>query len=254
MEGVTFCFIGIFFNNVDRKMKPNKSANEMTLKELAEYIDQSVLRPEFTQNEIRKYINEGIIYGCKTVCINLASLDIARELCTGTNTGICVVCDFPFGLSSTASKIKQVEEICNNGDVNDLDIVSNYGWIKSGKWNDFGIELKKIADTTHSYGSLLKVILETDALTLEEISKATEIACKTGVDFVKTSTGFFTGGVSRGATVEVIQTMIDTAKGRCRIKGSGGIRSQEYFFKLIDMGIDRMGIGYLSTSIVLGLS
>jgi len=231
-----------------------KKANEMTLKELAAYIDQSVLKPEFTEDEIRKYIKEGIDYGCKTVCINPSSIDIARELCKGTETGICVVCDFPFGLSTTASKIKQIEEICKNKDIEDLDIVCNYGWIKSGKWNAVESELKTIVDVTHSFNSLLKVIFETDALTLDEISKATEIACNVGVDFVKTSTGFYTGGPSKGATVEVIQTMLDTAKGRCKIKGSGGIRDQEHFFKLIDMGIDRMGIGYRSTPIVLGFS
>jgi deoxyribose-phosphate aldolase len=235
-------------------MKPCKKANEMNAGELAAYIDQSVLKPEFTQADIRKYIMEGIRYGCKTVCINPASIDIARELCKGTNTGICVVCDFPFGLSTTASKIKQAEEICKNKDVEDLDIVSNYGWIKSGKWDDVGAEIKTIVDVTHSFGSLLKVILETDALTLDEIVRAAEIIYNAGADFIKTSTGFYTGGPGKGATVEVIQTILDTVKGRCKVKGSGGIRDQEHFFKLIDMGVDRMGIGYRSTPVVLGFS
>ncbi|MCL2264835.1 MAG: deoxyribose-phosphate aldolase [Treponema sp.] len=232
----------------------NKKAFEMNIKELASFIDQSVLKPEFTQNDIKKYIAEGIEYGCKTVCINPASIDIARELCRGTKTGICVVCDFPFGLSSTKSKAIQAEMICKDRDVEDLDIVSNYGWIKSGKWNDFESELKVITEVVHNFGTLLKVILETDALNKDEIIKATEISCKAGVDFVKTSTGFYTGGTNNGAIPEVISTMIDTAKGRCKIKGSGGIRDQAAFFKLIDMGIDRMGIGYKSTPVVLGIS
>ncbi|MDR2146759.1 MAG: deoxyribose-phosphate aldolase [Tannerella sp.] len=233
-------------------MKPHQKASEMTVPELAAYIDQSVLKPEFTESEIRKYIKEGIDYGCKTVCINPASLDIARELCRWTDTGICVVCDFPFGLSTTVSKIRQAEEICKQEDVEDLDVVANYGWIKSGKWEDVEAEMKALAEVTHSFGSLLKIIFETDALTLEEVVKTTEIACNTGVDFVKTSTGFYTGGESKGATVEVIQAMLDTARGRCRVKGSGGIRTREHFFKLIDMGVDRMGIGYRSTPVVLG--
>lgn len=74
-----------------------------------------------------------------------------------------------------------------------------------------------------------------------------------GADFAKTSTGFFTGGRCDGATTEVIEAMMDTARGRIKIKGSGGIRDQEHFFRLIDMGIDRMGIGFRSTPIVLGL-
>jgi len=235
-------------------MKTSKKASEMSAGELAAYIDQSVLKPEFTQAEIKKYIREGVDYGCKTVCINPASIDIARELCKGTPTGICVVCDFPFGLSTTVSKVQQAEIICKNRDVEDLDIVANYGWIKSARWNAVEAEIKAMVDVTHSFGTLLKVIFETDALTLEEISKATEIACNAGADFVKTSTGFYTGGPSNGATVEVIQTMLDAAKGRCKIKGSGAIRTQEHFFKLIDMGIDRMGVGYRSTPVVLGFS
>jgi deoxyribose-phosphate aldolase len=235
-------------------MKPEKKADEMSIKELAAYIDQSVLKPEFTQDDIKKYIKEGVDYGCKTVCINPASIDLARELCHGTNTEICVVCDFPFGLSTTASKVKQAEEICKNRDVADLDIVSNYGWIRSGKWKDVETDIKAAVDICHSYGTLLKVIFETDALTLEEVAKATDVACNAGADYVKTSTGFFTGGKNNGATVAVIQAMLNTARGRCKIKGSGGIRDQAHFFRLIDMGIDRMGIGYRSTPVVLGLS
>ena len=85
-------------------MKPLKKACEMSAAELAAYIDQSVLKPEFTQDEIRKYIQEGIDFGCRTVCVNPSSLEIAAEMCRGTDTQVCVVCDFPFGLSTTASK------------------------------------------------------------------------------------------------------------------------------------------------------
>jgi deoxyribose-phosphate aldolase len=235
-------------------MKPDKKASEMSRTELAAYIDQSVLKPEFTHDEIKKYIREGIDFGCKTVCINPASLDIARLLCKGTNTGICVVCDFPFGLSTTASKVLQAGEICKKQDIEDLDVVANYGWIRSGMWKEIEAEFKAVAEVTHKHGALLKVIFEVDALSLDMIAKVTDIACNVGVDFVKTSTGFYTGGESKGATVEVVQTMMETAKGRCKIKGAGGIRDQTHFFKLIDMGIDRVGIGYRSTPVILGIN
>ncbi len=234
-------------------MKPDKKASEMSVKELAAYIDQSVLKPEFTQDEIRKYIQEGIDFGCKTVCINPSSLPVARPLCKGTSTGLCVVCDFPFGLSQTASKVLQAEEICRENDIEDLDIVANYGWILSGLWDDVGKDIRAVADAVHKHGALLKVIFETDALSLDEVAKATDVACLAGADFVKTSTGFFTGGKSDGATTQVIRTMMDAARGRCKIKGSGGIRTREHFLELIDLGIDRMGIGYRSTPLVLGL-
>ncbi len=235
-------------------MNTAKKASEMSVKELAAYIDQSVLKPEFTRTDIRKYIQEGVDFGCKTVCINPSSLPIARPMCKGTDTGLCVVCDFPFGLSETASKVLQAEEICRKGDIADLDIVANYGWIRSGMWDEVGGDIKAVADITHKYGAILKVIFETDALTLEEVAKATDVACIAGADYVKTSTGFFTGGKSDGATPEVIRVMMEAAKGRCKIKGSGGIRTRERFLELIDMGIDRMGIGYRSTPTVLGIS
>jgi len=234
-------------------MIPAKKAAEMSVKELAAYIDQSVLKPEFTVEEVKKYIQEGIYYGCKTVCINPISLSLAGEMIKGTDTGICVVCDFPFGLSTTKSRMKQAKEYCKRGDVLELDIVANYGYIRSGLWDAVRDDLKAVNDVCHSYGTAVKVIFETDALTLDEVKRATEIAIEADTDFVKTSTGFFTGGKSEGATLEVVKAMMDVAKGRCKIKGSGGIRTREYFLELIDLGIDRMGIGYKSTPVVLGV-
>ncbi len=234
-------------------MKPKKRAADMTPVELGRYIDQSVLKPEFTDEDIRRYIQEGIDYHCATVCINPSSLPIARELCKGTETGICVVCDFPFGKSSTESKVAQAEIICHDGDIQDLDIVANYGWIRSGRWDDVRNDITAVAEVCHKYGTQLKVIFEVDSLSIEQVKKATVTAIEAGADFVKTSTGFFTGGKNEGATYEVIEAMMEAADGRCKIKGAGGIRDREKFLRLIDMGIDRMGIGYKSTAKVLGL-
>lgn len=234
-------------------MKPTRKACEMSAEELGRYIDQSVLKPEFTDEDIRRYIREGVEYHCMTVCINPSSLPIARELCRGTDTGICVVCDFPFGKSSTESKVAQAEIICRDGDIQDLDVVANYGWIRSGRWDDVRADLKAVAEVCHRHGTNLKAIFEVDSLTLDEVRKATETAVEAGADFVKTSTGFYTGGRGDGATYEVVQAMMDAARGRCKVKGAGGIRDREKFLRLIDMGIDRMGIGFKSTPKVLGL-
>lgn len=233
--------------------KPTKKAAEMTARELAQYIDQSVLKPEFTQEEIRKYIQEGIDYGCKTVCINPSSLAIAAELTAGTDTKICVVCDFPFGLSTTSSKVLQAEEYCKRGDIFELDIVANYGWICSGMWDAVRDDIKAVCDVCHKYGTAVKVILETDALNQEQLEKGAEAAIQAGADFIKSSTGFYTGGPCVGATPEVVTTMLRIAGDRCQVKGSGCIRTREHFLQLIDMGIDRMGVGYKSTPVVLGL-
>lgn len=234
-------------------MRPMKKASEMSLKELGRYIDQSVLKPEFTQEEIRKYIQEGIDYYCHTVCINPSALDIAQELTKGTDTKICVVCDFPFGVSTTESKVIQAKMYCENWDVYELDVVANYGWIRSGLWEKVKEDIKAVCDVCHSNNVAVKVIFETDALTMEEIKQATLISIEAGADFVKTSTGFFTGGRSDGATVEIIELMLEMCSNKTKVKASGGIRTRESFLNFIDMGVSRMGIGYKSTPVVLGL-
>ncbi len=234
-------------------MKNNKKAVEMSIKEQGRFIDQSVLKPEFTEAEIRKYVQEGIDYGCHTVCINPSSLDIAQELTKDTDTHICVVCDFPFGTSTTESKVQQAIMYCEGWDVYELDVVANYGWIRSGMWDEVEADIRAVCHACHQYNVPVKVIFETDALTMEEIRKATEVAIKAGADFVKTSTGFFTGGKSEGATIEIIEAMLEIAQDKAKVKASGGIRTREQFLEFIDMGVQRMGIGYKSTPVVLGL-
>ncbi len=230
-----------------------KKAKDMTTQELGAYIDQSVLKPDFTVEDIKQYIQEGIDYHCKTVCINPYALDIAAEMTKGTDTKICVVCDFPFGASTTASKVLQAEEYCKRGDVYELDLVANYGLIRSGKWDEVTADIKAVVDVCHKYDTAVKVIFETDTLNDEQIVRACEAAIEANADFVKTSTGFLTGYELEGAKRETIKLMLDTCKGRIKVKGSGSIRDQEHFFDLIDMGVDRMGIGYRSTPVVLGL-
>ena len=234
-------------------MKPTKKAAEMTARELAAYIDQSVLKPEFTEAEIRKYIQEGIDFGCATVCINPSSLPIASEMCKGTQTKICVVCDFPFGLSTTASKVMQAEAYCRDYEIFELDVVANYGWLRSGRYEAVTADIKAVVDVCHKYGTAVKVIIETDSLDLAQVAEGTRCAVRAGADFIKSSTGFFTGKANVGATVEVVRTMMEAGEGKIKVKGSGCIRMREHFLELIDMGIDRMGIGYRSTPVVLGL-
>lgn len=234
-------------------MIPQKKASEMTQRELASYIDQSVLKPEFSQEEIKKYILEGIDYGCKTVCINPSSIELAEELCKGTATKICIVSDFPFGLSTTESKVAQAEMYCKRGTIFELDMVANYGWLRSGMYKEVEDDIRAVVKVCHKYNTAVKVILETDALTMDLIRKGTELVIAAGADFVKTSTGFFTGEKSDGATTKVIQAILEVSQGRIKVKGSGGIRDQKHFFELIDMGINRIGIGYKSTPVVLGV-
>ena len=237
-------------------MKPEKKAAEMTTEELAKYIDYSVLKPEFTEAEIIDLTKDGVALGCATICINPAYMDLCRPYVEGKETKLCPVCDFPFGTSSTESRIAQAKIIMEGNEdiIGELDIVANFGRIRSGKYDEVTKDLKAVADECHKHNIPLKVIFETDALNEEQIRQGCECIIAAGADFIKTSTGFLTGHEAKGAAIEVIELIMDQNKGRAKIKGSGCIRTREHFLKLIDMGIDRMGVGYKSVPVVLDLN
>ncbi len=231
----------------------NKPASEMSTKELASYIDYSVLKPEFTEEEIVDLTKDGVRLGCATICINPAYMDLCEPYVKGSETMLCPVTDFPFGASSTKSRVEQIENVAKYDTVKEVDIVANFGLIRSGQYDKVLEDLKACAAAAHKHGREIKVIFETDALNEEQIKKMVHVCIEAGVDFVKTSTGFLTGHESHGATPEVIALMQKEADGKVKVKGSGCIRTREHFLKLIDMGIDRMGVGYRSVPVVLGL-
>lgn len=232
-------------------MRPSKKASEMTVNELAKYIDYSVLKPEFTEQEIIDLTKDGVRLGCATICINPAYMDLCEPYVKGSETMLCPVCDFPFGTSSTESKVKQIEILAKYDTAKEIDIVANFGWIRGGMYDKVTEDIKACADKAHQYGRKLKVIFETDALNEEQVRKACQCAIKAGADFVKTSTGFLSGFEAHGATPEIIKVMMEEVDGKCQVKGSGCIRTREHFLQLIDMGIDRMGVGYKSVPVVL---
>ncbi len=237
-------------------MQPTKPAEQMTRAELAAYIDHSVLKPEFTPDEVRREVAIAVAYGCKTVCINPASIAVAKPLTSGTSTGICVVVDFPFGCSTTASKVAQTRVALAEG-VDEVDVVANFGWIRAGESQRVEEDLRAVIEECHAANVPVKVIFETDALTREQIVAAAEASIAAGADFIKTSTGFYTGELhhaATGASDDMIALMIKAAAGRCKVKGSGSIRDRQHFLRLIDAGVDRLGVGYRSTPVVLGLS
>lgn len=234
-------------------MKPVKKAHDMTVAELAAYIDYSVLKPEFTEEEIIELTKDGVKLGCATICINPVYMDLCEPYVKGSGTMLCPVTDFPFGTSSTASRVQQIEQVAKYDTVKEVDIVANYGMLRSQKYEEVTEDLRACAEAAHKYGRGIKVILETDALNEEQIRKGAQCCLNAGVDFVKTSTGFLTGYELKGAAPEVIQIIMDEVKGKCKIKGSGCIRTREHFLQLIDMGIDRMGVGYKSVPVVLDL-
>lgn len=232
----------------------DKKASEMNLKELASYIDYSVLKPEFTEQEIISLTKDGVQLGCATICINPGYMDLCEPYVKGSSTMLCPVCDFPFGTSSTESKVKQIEIVSKYDSVKEVDIVANFGMIRSHQYDKVTEDIKACVEAAHKYGREIKVIFETDALTVEEVRKVCQCCIEAKADFVKTSTGFLTGVEAHGATPEIIKVMMDEVGDKCKVKGSGCIRTREHFLQLIDMGIDRMGVGYKSVPVVLVLN
>ena len=124
----------------------------------------------------------------------------------------------------------------------EIDMVMNYGAARGGAWDVVEKEIRAVVESAHKYGALVKVIFEISQLSLEQVAKATEVSIRAGADFVKTSTGFN----GHGATPEAVQVMLDTAKGRCKVKPSGGIRDFATAKMYVEMGASRLGTGYTS--------
>ena len=186
-------------------MKPTKKASEMTTRELAAYIDYSVLKPEFTEEQIIELTRDGVRLGCATICINPGYMELCEPYVKGSGTMLCPVCDFPFGASSTESKIQQIEQVAKYDTVKEVDIVANFGWARAGLYDKITEQLKACAAAAHKYGREIKVIFETDALNEEQIRRLCHCCVEAGADFVKSSTGFLTGFEAKGATFEVVK-------------------------------------------------
>lgn len=238
----------MILNTEDKKMK---KACEMTRDELAYYIDYAVLKPETTEAELIEATKQGVALKVRSVCINPVYVKLLEPYVKGSVTKLSPVADFPFGTSSTASRIAQLEDVLDYESVEEIDIVMNYGLLRSGRYEAVTEDLRVCADVCHQHGRRLKVILETDALNTDDIKAGCRCCMDAGVDFVKTSTGFLTGHELRGAANDVVQVILDEVQGRCQVKGSGVIRTREHFLELIDMGVDRLGINWTSAAKIL---
>lgn len=211
------------------------------------YLDAAVLYPEFEQGLAEQAIKSVIEHRCRTVCIRPCDIDRAVALCKETTTGVCVVLNFPHGCGLSEVKAFEAQTYIKRG-VQEIDMVANYGFIRSGDWRRVEEDIRAVAEITGPHDVVLKVILETSALTPEQISRAVACAAAARADYVKTSTGFGSGG----ATVGAVQTMLDAARGRIEVKASGGIRDQVQARTYIDMGVSRLGVGYTSVETICG--
>ena len=206
---------------------------------IARYFDSAILKPDMTTEQVEAAIRESISFDSYSVCVRGCDIDLAVRLTQGTNTVVSCVLDFPYGYSGIETKRAAARDYASRG-VKDIDMVMNYGAARGGAWDVVEAEVRAVVEEAHKQGVIVKVIFETSQLNLDQIRKATEVCVAAGADFVKTSTGFNGGG----ATVEAVQAMLETAKGRIKVKPSGGIRNYETAKMYVDMGVDRLGIGY----------
>lgn len=207
----------------------------MRKSKLAKMIDHTILKPEATMIEVIKVCEEAIKYEFASVCINPSRVSLAKEILQDSGVKVCTVIGFPLGASTINIKKLEAEEAINDG-ATEIDMVINIGKLKDG---DIDYVLNEITEVTKvcKDKALVKVIIETCLLTKEEKITACKLAKEAGANFVKTSTGFSSGG----ATLEDIKLMRETIGKNMGVKASGGIRTKSYAKELIKGGATRIG-------------
>ena len=202
--------------------------------ELSQYIDHTLLKATATPNDIKKLCKEAKKHNFYAVCVNSCYVSLAAEKLKNSNVKVAAVVGFPLGASSLQTKVCEAEQCIKDG-ANEIDMVLNIGFLKAELHKQLQDE---IAAVKNSIGNrILKVILETCYLTDDEIIKACQISKQASADYVKTSTGFGTGGATEHAVKIMVEEVGDTLK----IKASGGIKDAATAKKYIAMGVSRIG-------------
>jgi deoxyribose-phosphate aldolase len=215
----------------------NKFKNMSTVSELAKMIDHSILQPTHTDEDLIKQCEVARKYSVASVCVKPYAVKMAVEQLRGTGVETGCVIGFPHGNSSTSVKVFEAEQACLEG-ATEIDMVINIGKALGGDWAYVENEIKAIADTCHKHSAILNVIFETDYISKTEDKIALcRICTRAGADFVKTSTGFSSGG----ATVADIELMRKSVGKDMGIKASGGIHTKEEAMKMIEAGATRIG-------------
>lgn len=212
------------------------------------YIDHTILKASATESDVKKLCAEAARYGFASVCVNTCWAAFAKgeldglqgapaarsDVADGARVKVCCVVGFPLGAMSTAAKAFEAAEAVRDG-ADEIDMVVNVGFLKSGKLDAVRADIAAVKKAVGS--RTLKVILETCYLDDAEKKTACALAVEAGADFVKTSTGFGTGG----ATHEDVRLMLDAVAGKAKVKASGGVKDAETAAKYVEMGVARLG-------------
>lgn len=206
------------------------------MKPLNKYFDHTLLKAEAKPVDIEKLCAEAKEYDFYSVCVNSCYVEEAAKLLKGTDVKIAAVVGFPLGACTTETKAFETEEACRGG-ASEVDMVLNVGMLKAGRDSYVEEDIRAVVRAAGKYNAIVKVILETCLLTDEEVVKACNLSKAAGAHFVKTSTGFSSGG----ATVHHVSLMKKTVGEALQVKASGGIRDYETARAMIDAGADRIG-------------
>lgn len=206
----------------------------ITKKELASYIDHTLLKPDASRAQILEVCKEAKEYHFASVCVNSCWIPLVASELQGSGVAPCTVIGFPLGACLTSVKVKEAVDSIASG-AEEIDMVINVGAVKSCEWDVVRSDIAAVNEVKGN--AKLKVIIETCLLTDEEKVRVCEIAKEVGVDFVKTSTGFSTGG----ATAEDIALMRKTVGENIGVKASGGVRTLDDALAMIKAGASRLG-------------
>ena len=198
--------------------------------------DHTILKPDASKDAVIKICNEALEYNFASVCVNQYRVKLVSELLKGSDVKTCAVVGFPLG--ATSSKVKAYEAQCAIEDgATEIDMVINIGALKDKEYELVLDDIKAVRNVCEPGKITLKVIIETCLLTDDEKIKACELSLEAKADFVKTSTGFSTGG----ATTEDVALMRKVVGDNAYVKASGGIRDKETALKMVNAGADRLG-------------
>ncbi|MBQ3134954.1 MAG: deoxyribose-phosphate aldolase [Oscillospiraceae bacterium] len=209
----------------------------MEHKEILKYVDHTVLTTTATWEQVKKLCDEGMRFGTASVCIPPNFVGRAADYVKG-RLKICTVIGFPNGYNTTAVKVFETEQAVREG-ADEIDMVINLGVVKEGDWTAVTEEIRAVKSACA--GRVLKVIVEACQLTEEEKLAACRAVSEAGADFIKTSTGFSTGGATR----EDVALMRANVAPQVKVKAAGGIRSWEDARAFLDLGADRLGTSAL---------
>ncbi|QUH31957.1 deoxyribose-phosphate aldolase [Vallitalea guaymasensis] len=202
---------------------------------LSKYIDHTILKPNASEEDVKRICDEAEKYNFASVCINPSYVKYVAESLKETDVMTCTVIGFPLGATPKEVKAFETVNAIENG-ADEVDMVINIGYLKSKKYKEVEEDIEAVVNAAKGKAHV-KVIIETCLLTDDEKIKACELSVKAGADFVKTSTGFSTGG----ATLEDVRLMKETVGDKAKVKASGGVRDYETAVAMIEAGADRIG-------------